>query len=652
MGLDNISIAKKLSISPTVLIIILIVISFVSSNLLNNLSNDMKKISFDLAPDTELAAELTDAVYGLRLTVKNYIKTGDEQFITTFNQQASQWKGKMSQAYQDIQTPQRVQILKSIDSMKTQYLQTFTNIVISNMRNRNDIVKGTLNVNGPEIERKLTQVMKSAKKDGDVIAAYHAGRAVRALLLSRLYVSKFLVENQQAQVERFNQEFSSAKKELDILLDTLENPGRRRLTTEAKEYLEQYKQASNNIVSIIYNRNDGIKTLDNIGPQIAQSIATLRASISDSMKEAAITAQENTDSSISILFMMAAAAVSLGVLVSFIVTKAIVSKLISTNDVLADIAQGEGDLTIRIPETGTDELALLAHNYNTFADKLQGTISKLNTVSNSMLSSAQTLTNKANSTQEEVREQQAQAQLAASAMTQMSASAQEVSNSALQASELSQSTADAANKGTQVVVDATKSMEHLSLQISNASDTVELLRSDSEEIGTVLDVIRSIAEQTNLLALNAAIEAARAGEQGRGFAVVADEVRSLASRTQESTEEIQNIIVSLQQRSESASQAMTKSRSSTEETAAQVSSAEKVLMSIDGFIEQINDSIGHISSAAGEQAIAADEVSINVNTMSDISDNTLEQSIETTQSAEHLNQLGTEVSGLLGQFKA
>ncbi|HAS6350470.1 TPA: methyl-accepting chemotaxis protein, partial [Vibrio vulnificus] len=292
MGLDNISLSKKLYFSPLILILIILVIVIVSAKLLSSLSSDMNKIAFDLAPDTELAADMTDSVYGLRLTVKNYIKTGDKQFVARFQENSTKWSQLMDRAYNEIQNPQRVQILKQVDGLKAQYLTTFSQVVVKNMEMRNEQVNGVLNVDGPQIENRLTSVMESAKTDGDVVAAYHAGRALRALLLARLYVAKFLVENQQAEVERFNQEFSAVHSEIASLLSTLENPQRRQLTNEAETLFKRYEKSANTVTSLIFARNEGIETLDTIGPQVAKNIGLLRASIATSMEQAAEQANE------------------------------------------------------------------------------------------------------------------------------------------------------------------------------------------------------------------------------------------------------------------------------------------------------------------------------------------------------------------------
>ncbi len=161
--------------------------------------------------------------------------------------------------------------------------------------------------------------MDSASQDGDIEAAYHAGKSLRSLLLGRLYVTKFLVENQQSQVDRFNQELKDSLGKIDFLLSELQNSTRRQLTNDAKEIITSYINKSNETSQFIFNRNEGIKTLDTIGPQIAEQIANLRQSISQSMELAAVAAEEHKNSAISALIIGSTIAILFGIILSFYV---------------------------------------------------------------------------------------------------------------------------------------------------------------------------------------------------------------------------------------------------------------------------------------------------------------------------------------------
>ncbi|MCQ8849947.1 methyl-accepting chemotaxis protein [Alteromonas stellipolaris] len=276
---------------------------------------------------------------------------------------------------------------------------------------------------------------------------------------------------------------------------------------------------------------------------------------------------------------------------------------------LKDIAQENGDLTVRIATKSEDEIGELVYWFNQFMDKLQGVVKDVVEASLPLSNLAQNLRGLTEETQRTIDIQQQSAQNAKLAVDTMSGSVDGVAHSAAQAAGDANEATSAAGEGRQIVQQTVSSIQQLAENVRETADVIGRLESDSNKVGSVLDVIKGIAEQTNLLALNAAIEAARAGEQGRGFAVVADEVRTLASRTQQSTEEIQSTIEQLQSAAHSAVEVMSRG---TEQATTSVETANKAGVSLEtitstiGRINQMNEQIAH--NTEDQRSVAVDIV--------------------------------------------
>ena len=344
-------------------------------------------------------------------------------------------------------------------------------------------------------------------------------------------------------------------------------------------------------------------------------------------------------------------ALAIGLAIAWFIGRTITRPLNRTVSAMDDIAEGEGDLTRRLDESGKDEIGDLSRAFNHFVERVHDMVRHISGSTGQLGSAAEEMSSITAQSTEGIERQRTETDQVATAMNEMTATVQEVARHAAEAAASAKSADEESRHGLQIVMDNINAINSLSGKINEASDVITHLEQDSENIGTVLDVIRGIAEQTNLLALNAAIEAARAGEQGRGFAVVADEVRTLASRTQQSTEEINEIIQKLQHDAHEAVLAMEESRTQADKGVTQAESAGQTLKEITASITNINDMNMQIASASEEQSAVAEEINKNIIRINDVAEQSAQGATQTSTASQEMASLAADLQVLVSKFR-
>ncbi|QQZ42878.1 methyl-accepting chemotaxis protein [Pseudomonas sp. SK3(2021)] len=342
-------------------------------------------------------------------------------------------------------------------------------------------------------------------------------------------------------------------------------------------------------------------------------------------------------------------ALLVGILAAVIITRQITRPLRETMTVVERIASG--DLTQDVRVTRRDELGVLQQGIGRMGTTLRELITGIRDGVTQIASAAEELSAVTEETSAGVNSQKVETDQVATAMHEMTATVQEVARNAEEASQAAAAADGEAREGDKVVAEAIAQIERLASEVVRSTDAMSVLQQESQKIGSVMDVIKAVAEQTNLLALNAAIEAARAGEAGRGFAVVADEVRALAQRTQKSTEEIEGLVAGLQNGTQQVANVMNNSRSLTDSSVDLTRKAGASLENITRTVSNIQSMNQQIAAAAEQQSAVAEEISRSIINVRDVSEQTAAASDETAASSVELARLGNQLQMMVSHFR-
>jgi methyl-accepting chemotaxis protein len=473
------------------------------------------------------------------------------------------------------------------------------------------------------------------------LAETASGLSKRMLDL-RGYESQFIIEGSAEALEEWtyiNDDLQTVARSLMVWMDDEQ----KRSIETALQALTLYQQAFANYQQM---RTQSQQSEAAMVEQARAMLALVEES--KAQQEQAMTA--DSGQALFMLGAMGLAAVVIGLLAALVISRSIVSPLQQAVAFAQRIAAG--DLTQDLPQNRRDEPGQLMAAMQSMSVSLRTLVGRIGGGVSQIAAAAEQLSAITAQTSEGVQMQKQETEQTATAMHQMAATVQEVAQNAEQASMAARDADHEAQQGNSVVQQAMSQIAQLANEVEQSADSITALNQESGRIGSVLEVIRNVAEQTNLLALNAAIEAARAGEQGRGFAVVADEVRALAKRAQESTEEIEQLISSLQRLAKVAVDKMQSSRSMTQRTVVLAGEAGSALGRITLAVSTIEQMNQQIAAAAEEQSVVADTISESVTRVRDIGEQSASASQQTAASSAELARLGVELQGLVAQFRS